>query len=207
MVLAAATEHVALAASTIVANFADTNTADTAGQFTASINWGDGVITSGTVSGSNGSFSVAGGHTYGDEGSPSASVTVVRSTDNAQITASHTVTVGENDHLTAQNASFNATAGTSFSGTVANFTDTDTISAAGDFSATIVWGDGTTTSGTVSGGSGSFAVSGTHTYAAAGTDAVTVTMRDTKRHCRPLPPTAAPVSPARQRHAGVADRA
>src|SRR6202035_4084402 len=73
-VLTSATEHVALAGSTTVATFTDTNPTDLASGFTASINWGDGITTTGTVSGSNGVFSVASGHTYADEGSDPLSV-------------------------------------------------------------------------------------------------------------------------------------
>jgi hypothetical protein len=52
------------------------------------------------------------------------------------------------------------------------------VSVAGDFAATIDWGDGTATAGSVSGSAGSFTVSGSHTYAAPGTDTVTVTLAD-----------------------------
>src|SRR5207302_9699228 len=52
---------------------------------------------------------------------------------------------------------------------------------AGDFSASIDWGDGTTTVGTVTGGNGSFTVSANgangHTYADEGTQKITVTVR------------------------------
>jgi hypothetical protein len=176
--LTAATEHVALADSTTVATFTDANTSDTASSFTATIDWGDGTTTSGTVAGSNGAFTVTGGHTYADEGSDALSVTITRTADNAQITPTGTVTIAEDDALTPQGTAITATAGQSFSGTVASFTDTDTASGSGDFAATINWGDGTTTAGTVSGGSGTLTVSGDHTYSAAGTDTVTVTLSD-----------------------------
>src|SRR4029077_15239505 len=78
--------------------------------------------------------------------------------------------------LTGTPTTISATASQPFSGTVATFTDTDTVTATGDLSATINWGDGTpATAGTISGSSGSFTVSGTHTYSASGTDQVTVT--------------------------------
>jgi hypothetical protein len=180
LVLAAATEHVALADNTPVATFTDANTSDTASSFTATIDWGDATpVTIGTVvAGSNGAFTVTGGHTYADEGSPNPSVRITRTADNAQITPSGTVTVAEHDALTPQGTAIAATVGQSFSGTVGSFTDTDTSNVASDFNATIDWGDGTTTAGTVSGGSGTFTVSGDHTYAAAGTDTVMVTLSD-----------------------------
>jgi hypothetical protein len=48
-----------------VLSFLDSNTATTAGDLTASINWGDGSPPSvGTITGSNGFFTVSGKHTY-----------------------------------------------------------------------------------------------------------------------------------------------
>jgi hypothetical protein len=72
-----------------------------------------------------------------------------------------------------------ATYGVSFSGVVASYTDGTTTATASDFTASIVWGDGTKTSGTVAGASGSFTVSGIHTYAKAGTFTISVTLHDT----------------------------
>jgi hypothetical protein len=69
VVLASATERTALAGSTTVLTFTDSNLSDLASGFTAIIDWGDGTpVTPGTIAGSNGSFSVLGGHTYADEG-------------------------------------------------------------------------------------------------------------------------------------------
>jgi hypothetical protein len=42
-----------------VATFSDTNTSNTADNFAAIVNWGDGTTEVGTVTGSNGSFAVA----------------------------------------------------------------------------------------------------------------------------------------------------
>jgi len=178
MVLAAATEATALPDSTVVATFSDSLSSDTAGDFTATIDWGDGNTTTGTVVGSNGSFTVEGGHTYGDEGSDPAVVTFTHTSDNASATASGSVAVAEADVLTGHGTIFRPKAGQPFTGTVATFSDTDTANVAGDFAATINWGDGSTTSGSVSGGSGTLTVSGTHTYAHAGHENVTVTLSD-----------------------------
>jgi VCBS repeat protein len=178
MVLTSATEGTALGNTTTVATFTDSDTSDAAGDFSATIVWGDGATTAGTVVGSNGSFTVQGGHTYADEGSDPASVTLTHTADNASATASGSVAVAEGDVLTGHGITFRPKAGQSFTGTVATFSDTDTANVAGDFTASINWGDGSTTSGTVSGGSGTFTVSGTHTYAHAGHDNVTVTLTD-----------------------------
>jgi hypothetical protein len=70
--------------------------------------------------------------------------------------------------------SFISTAGTSVGGIVATISDPNTSATASAYSATINWGDGTTSTGTISGGSGSFTVNGTHSYAAAGTYPIAV---------------------------------
>ena len=49
---------------------------------------------------------------------------------------------------------------------------------ASDFSATIDWGDGTTSAGVITDTRGTISVSGTHTYASSGQDAVTVTLTE-----------------------------
>jgi len=177
-VLTSATERVALPGTTVVASFTDGNTSDTPSSLAASINWGDGTVTPGTVSGGVGSFTVSGGHTYADAGSDAIAVVLTRIADNAQGTAPGTVTVAENDQLSGTGKTFSAKPGVSFSGGVASFTDTDAAASPSDFLATIDWGDGTKTGGSVSGGNGSFTVSGTHTYAATGQDNVTVTLSD-----------------------------
>ncbi|MBV9941970.1 MAG: hypothetical protein JO262_07585 [Solirubrobacterales bacterium] len=72
--------------------------------------------------------------------------------------------------------SLSGTAGNSTSGTVATITDPNTSATAGSYSATINWGDGTTSSGTITGGNGSFSVAGAHVYATSGRYSVTVTI-------------------------------
>jgi len=164
-----------------VATFTNTGyPGNPASDFTATIDWGDGTTTAGTVSGSNGFFSVSGSHTYADEGTYLTSVTV---TDDSPGTASTTATgfafVAEADTLSLTASSFSATEGASFSGAVASFSDTGYPgNTASDFTATIDWGDNTTTSGTVSGSNGFFTISGTHTYTDEGTYFPTVTLAD-----------------------------
>ncbi len=58
---------------------------------------------------------------------------------------------------------------TPFNGTVATFTDTDTAYLPSQFTTTITWGDGQTSTGIVSGSGGSYTVAGMHTYGAIGT--------------------------------------
>jgi hypothetical protein len=72
--------------------------------------------------------------------------------------------------------SFTGSTGNSVGGTVATITDPNTSATASAYSASINWGDGTTSAGTITGGSGSFNVAGNHSYSTAGTYAVSVTI-------------------------------
>jgi PKD repeat protein len=164
-----------------VATFQDCdNPAATTADFNASIDWGDGSsTTAGTIVSSSAAFTVLGQHTYADEGSFTVTVTINDNPPGTRTaTVTDTATVTEADSLSGSPVTFSAAAGTPFTGTVANFTDTLTTNVPGDFTATIDWGDATTTAGTVTGGGSSFAVSGTHTYAGTGTFTVTVTLSD-----------------------------
>ena len=62
-----------------------------------------------------------------------------------------------------------------FTAPVATFTDSY-LGSPGDFSASIDWGDSTTSTGTITQSGSTFTVNGTHTYAAHGTYAPTVTI-------------------------------
>src|SRR5712692_7433611 len=148
-----------------VASFSDSNTSNVASDFTAAIDWGDGTTTAGTVSGSNGSFTVNGSHTYAQGGQETIGVTVKDDAPGfAADAASSTAVVG----LSGQVVLASATEGTPVppATTVATFTDGNQADLASGFTATIDWGDGTTTPGTVTGSNGSFSVqAGPHTYA------------------------------------------
>jgi len=174
----------AVPAGTQVATFSDSNNTDTALSFTASIDWGDGTTTTGTVVGVLGSFTVFGGpHTYtgpaGDEGQDAVTTTLTRTTDNSTATAVGVVNISESDSLTLTADNISGSQGTALNNVqVATFTDTFTGNSASDFTATIDWGDGTTTLGTVAGSGGSYTVDGSHTYATAGTDTITVDVAD-----------------------------
>jgi hypothetical protein len=72
-----------------------------------------------------------------------------------------------------------ATADAQFDGTVATFTEAVPDAVASDYTATIEWGDGTSTAGIVTPASGGgFAVSCAHTYAAGGTFTISVKITD-----------------------------
>ncbi len=72
--------------------------------------------------------------------------------------------------------SLTGTAGSPVSGTLASVTDPNSNDPPSDLSATINWGDGSTSSGTITGGNGSFNVAGSHTYATGGSYTITATV-------------------------------
>ena len=82
------------------------------------------------------------------------------------------------DALTAKPRTSSSHVSVAFSGPVADFGDADGNTDATAYSATIDWGDGTAASPGVIGGGSVFHVYGTHTYAAAATYRVTVSMVD-----------------------------
>lgn len=162
-----------------VATFSGPDPNALASDYAASINWGDGSPPSaGTVTagGTTGSFMVAGSHTYAEEGSGTVTVTITSTLTSATVATATAATTIADAPLTA--AGVTAATGQSFTGTVATFTDANTNAPASDFTASIAWGDGSTTAGTVTGSGGSYAVSGQHTYAGTGSSTVTVVISD-----------------------------
>ncbi|OYV91579.1 MAG: hypothetical protein B7Z73_05405, partial [Planctomycetia bacterium 21-64-5] len=163
-----------------VATFSNTGYAgNTASDLSATIDWGDGTTGSGTVSGTAGSYTVSGDHTYADEGTFTPVVTLNDLPGGASAAATGTAVAAEADVLHATGVTVNGTQATAFSGTVATFTDTGYPgNLASDFTATIDWGDGTTTSGPVALSGGTYTVEGSHTYSDKGTFTVRVTVDD-----------------------------
>jgi hypothetical protein len=81
--------------------------------------------------------------------------------------------------LSATGESVSGMAGVKLSATVATFTDADPNGVVSDYTASIDWGDGSTTAGTISAAAGGgFAVTGSHTYAAGGQYTTSLTIND-----------------------------
>jgi hypothetical protein len=154
-----------------LASFTDNGYKDT---HTASINWGDGMITSGSVTMQNGAGVISGTHPYRDNGIYPITMNVFDD-DGGSDNISFQLTVNNvapevraitNKHLLISD---------SVSGIIAQFTD---AGRADIHSATIDWGDFTTSKGIVSEQYGFGTVSGIHTYSYSGTFTVTVTVTD-----------------------------
>jgi uncharacterized protein (TIGR03118 family) len=178
-----------------VAAFTDTGGADPLSNYSATIDWGDGSSSTGTITNGtvppgatavDGFFNVAGSHTYTATGDYTFTVTI-SDTDGGQATVTGTAEVTQaslvaralpvqSDGLTVNNAN------------VAGFIDTGGADPLANYSATIDWGDGSSSTGTISSGilpadstvlGGFFTVAGSHTYTATGDYTFTVTISDT----------------------------
>ena len=145
----------------VVANFADADENTTASAYSASVIWGDGTTSAGTVTAAGGGFAVEGSHTYLEEGSFAVTV---------QITDLDATTTSASSTATVTDAALTATGlhlkqvNNSVSGVVALFADADPGAVVGDYIVSISWGDGTKSAGTISASGGGFAVSGTHHF-------------------------------------------
>ena len=145
-----------------VATFTDPDSALTASNFTASIQWGDGTTTTGSVSSDgSGGFNVSGNHAYAEEGTYTLTITVTATggadgSDSGQASVADAPLIGTGFSLIGKFRSF--------SGVVAAFRDADPAGVVGDYNATILWGDGGSSAGTIHAASGSFTVSGSHNY-------------------------------------------
>ena len=163
-----------------VATFADPAGAERLSNYSAVVSWGDGSSGPGTISfnSATGLFTVAGSHVYATAGSYSASVVVHHGTA-PDASATDGVTVSDPSVQAIGGFSFPATANAS-SGTrtLATFTDPGGAESLGHYAASIAWGDGTTSPGTVAFNAATkvFTVLGAHTYTKAATDAVTLTV-------------------------------
>jgi len=169
-----------------VASFTDPGGPEAIGDYSASINWGDGTTaTAGTITVAGTTFTVSGSHTYGEEGNYTITVTVSHESTTAQ-TVTDTATISD-PPVSASGVPLNAGVNSSTTATVATFTDPagaepnasdpTPTSISGHYSATINWGDGTPTStGTITLNNGVFTVTGTHTYATVNTFTITTTI-------------------------------
>jgi cyclophilin family peptidyl-prolyl cis-trans isomerase len=193
----AATEGTA-ATNVTLGTLTDADTTAQPADYQVSINWGDGTpldTTSGkavAVTGTPGRFTITGTHTYKDAATIMpvevnivdihTSTTAGADKGGATAEAATTAIVADANLTGAQGATINATAGTPLNNAVvATFSDADPNAKAGEYTATINWGDGSPSStGTVQAGStaGQFQVLGSHTFATKGNFSPAVSVTD-----------------------------
>jgi hypothetical protein len=178
-----ASEGAAVSGAT-VATFTDADPAGAAGDYSASVNWGDGdttasisIVADGSVAGQ---FDVVAtkSHPYGEGGNYAVTVNIA-DTGGAGVVAHSSAAVSDSA-LAATSNSFVPTEGINFSVIVASFTDADTTEPLSSYTASINWGDGKSSSGTLrkTATAGLFRVVGSHIYTEAGTYSVTVSIND-----------------------------
>jgi hypothetical protein len=163
-----------------VATFTDPAGSEALSNYSADIGWADGSTSAGTIALNTATdvFTVTGSHTFAEEGTSAISVTIhhdsapdVTVTSAAQV-SDPAVNGSGGKTVTAMEGS------NSGSQAVATFTDPGGAEALTDYSATINWGDNSTSSGTITVDSttGLFTVNGSHTYQEEGSDPITVTI-------------------------------
>jgi hypothetical protein len=168
-----------------VASFNDGHPAAPLGDFTATIDWGDGSPTSiGTIvqpGGAGKAFTVTGNHTYVVNRTQPYTITVtIHDKGGGAITTTTTASVADVAPLVS-GIPVEMTKGIAFTAPVAYILEPIGVPAdpVGDYTATINWGDGTAaTAGTIEAIPGGNWVVGSHTYSTSGPFTVTVTVKD-----------------------------
>ena len=144
------------------------------------IDWGDGTPTSAgtTVAGPQGPATVHGTHTYAEAGTYTGTVTYTCAQFAGQQQVQFTATVSDAP-LTPTGLNFSGTVTSELAPTTAHVDDANPDSVSSDFTATIDWGDGSSSAGTVSAsGGGGYDIAGSHTYDEPGTYMVTTSVTD-----------------------------
>lgn len=160
-----------------LASFSDGNAAATASDFTATVEWGDGVTTSGTVSADSGAFIVLGSHVYSDAAPLTAPIRIIVNDDGGSSTTIDSQAIVAQPNIAGNGATLSGTQGATLSAvSVAAFTRGDGSEPASDFSASIDWGDGQSSTGTVTESAGAYRVVGTHAYASSGNFTIDTTV-------------------------------
>jgi probable HAF family extracellular repeat protein len=162
------------------AKFSTPDTSAPASDFSGTIDWGDGSVTafdSSAISGGNGSFTVSGSHQYAEEGNYTAVVTI-NDGDGGSTTDAGTAMVADAPLTGSNEANVSATEGLPAQLVNATFTDANPGDHSGDFTASINWGDNTTSAGIITYNNGVYSVAGSHTYAQPGSDPIAVTVTD-----------------------------
>ncbi|HET6248072.1 MAG TPA: LEPR-XLL domain-containing protein [Tepidisphaeraceae bacterium] len=165
-----------------VANFTDPGGAEPTTDYSATIDWGDGTSpTAGTIVLSNGKLSVTGAHTFNSAGTFHPTIVIHHDAAPDSNIVTDTVNVPAYS-LTTTGVNISGIEGRSVTAKAASFVSGNAASSIGNFTASINWGDGTASTGTiVKDSAGHFHVNGTHVYHEESTGSgykVTTTIRE-----------------------------
>jgi FG-GAP-like repeat len=145
----------------------------------ATIDWGDGASSAGTIPAGASSYTVRGRHTYAQAGHPDL-VTTVRDICSTTSASAHSPVTIADAPLSASGVPVSAYARYPATVVVATFTDGNPLAKPGDFTATVDWGDGTSGPASVTArAGGGFQVTGTTTYPTPDSYPVAVAIADT----------------------------
>ena len=152
------------------------------GPFSATITWGDGSMSAGTISQPGGTgtpFVVSGTHTYITHGVYATSVTILDDTTSYVAPGPGTAVVTDPAPIITVPPLLASPGVPTGAVAVATFTDPGTPLPPGQYTATINWGDKTPTIlGVVTQNGTTYTVTGGHTYAQAGAFTITVSVQD-----------------------------
>jgi PKD repeat protein len=163
-----------------VATFTDGFAGRPASHYTASVEWGDGASTAAAtiVPAAGGGFAVQASHTYTNVGSYATTVRI-SDPEGSRTTATSSTTVADAP-LTSVGVANTTIENQAMSATVARFTDADPGRPASHYSASVNWGDGSSTAAATvtADAGGGYDVSAGHMYANPGTYTTTVVVSD-----------------------------
>src|SRR5262249_49587727 len=172
--------------TTTLATFTDPAGPEATTEYTVVVNWGDGSSADTiTPTFSGGTFTVSGSHTYAEEGTFTVSVQILHGTaPNVTVTSTALLAHQQLTSLTGPTLPASGTEGTALNGgaigSIATFVDPAGVGAASDYTASINWGDGTTSAGTIvlpASGNTITVSAGDHIYTEEGFYTVTVTVQ------------------------------
>jgi hypothetical protein len=176
----AATEGVALS-DIDVATFLDDDPDSDPGEFSATLDWGDGLTSAGVIAGSAGAYTVSGSHTYGYAGSFTVR-TLITSNGAGRAVAYTSIGVAP----ASEPGGLLQIAGIRFSGLeglstgtieVGYYVDLDPAHPIVCHDLLIDWGDGSTSAGWLGVASGGIVpILGSHAYTSAGNYLITITV-------------------------------
>jgi streptogramin lyase len=159
-------------------SFTDANPYGAVDTYTASIDWGDGTTSPGTISACGKEFCISADHVFAEAGSYNTKIAVADVGGAALNMPGIAINIADVP-MTAHSATPASPHGVQFTEVIATFKDANPLAKAGDFTASIDWGDATSSPGTITANaSHGFDVTGTHTYADPGPHTATVTIND-----------------------------